>query len=396
MTRSDGPRGVPATVWLLVAARAVNRLGAFTLPFLAVILTTEFSISVSAVGVIMAVFGIATIPSRLAGGWLTGRLGARATMVLGLVGCAAAQLGIAAAPSVPAVVVAVVVLGLSFEVYEPPSQAVIADVVAPNQRTAAYGLLGAALAGAGMLAGLLAAVLTTLDLRWLFVTDAATCLLCALVVRLVLPTQPRPSGAADSACSSPWRDRRLVQMFAVGTGFAVVYLQGTIALPLTILDRALPPSTLGLLLSTSAATMVLGQPLLRTRLVRDAPAASVLVSGYAVLGVGLAAYGFSTSAPGFVLATVVAALGDLLLLGRSLAYVADLAPDSARARYLAVYGLSWGLAAVIAPLAGAALMTGLGPAWTWTLLGCGCLALAAVQPRVTGSSKQGAMPTLAG
>nr|MBA2774919.1 MFS transporter [Nocardioidaceae bacterium] len=156
------------------------------------------------------------------------------------------------------------------------------------------------------------------------------------------------------------------------------------------------PSTLGLLLSASAATMVLGQPLLRTRLVRDAPAASVLVSGYAVLGVGLAAYGFTTSVLGFVLATVVAALGDLLLLGRSLTYVADLAPDSARARYLAVYGLSWGLAGVTAPLVGAALMTGFGPALTWTVLGSVCLALAAVQPRVTGSSKQGAMPTLAG
>ncbi len=396
MTPADSPRSLPATVWLLVAARAVNRLGAFTLPFLAVVLSTEFSMTAAGVGATMTAFGIATIPSRLAGGWLSNRLGARATIVLGLVGCAAAQLGIAAAHSIPAVVVAVAALGLCFEVYEPPSQAVIADVVPPDQRTEAYGLLGAALAAAGVLAGLLAAVLTTLDLRWLFVADAATCLLCALVVRLVLPMQRRPPDAADSVCSSPWRDRRLVQMLAVGTGLAVVYLQGTIALPLTILDRHLPPSTLGFLLSTSAATMVLGQPLLRTRLVRDAPVAYVLLSGYAVLGVGLAAYGLTTSAPGFVLATVVAALGDLLLLGRSLAYVADLAPDDARARYLAVYGLSWGLAAVIAPLAGAALMTGLGPEWTWMLLGCVCLALAAVQPRLTGSSRQGAAPTLAG
>lgn len=395
MSLANRPRRMPATLWLLITARAVNRLAAFTLPFLALVLTTEFSMSVSAVGVTMAIFGVATIPSRLAGGWLTKRLGARATIVLGLVGCAAAQLGVATARSVPAVVLAVAALGLCFEVYEPPSQAVIADVVAPNQRTAAYGLLGAALAVAGVLAGLLSAVLTTLDLRWLFVTDAATCLLCALVVRVVLPTHQRPLTAGPEF-GSPWRDPRLVQMLAVGTGFAVVYLQSTIALPLTILARELPPSTLGLLLSTSAATMVLGQPLLRTSLVRDAPAGHVLLTGYAVLGVGLAAYGFETSLPGFVLATVFAAIGDLLLLGRSLAYVAALAPEGGTARYLAVYGLSWGLAAVIAPLVGALLVTELGPAWTWSVLSGVCLVLAAVQPRSTGSSRQGAAPTLAG
>lgn len=395
MSPAPRPRRMPATVWILVTARAVNRLAAFTLPFLAMVLTTEFSMSVSAVGITMAIFGVATIPSRLAGGWLTDRLGARATIVLGLVGCAAAQLGIATARSVPAVVLAVLALGLCFEVYEPPSQAVIADVVAPDQRTAAYGLLGAALAGAGVVAGLIAAALTTLDLRWLFVADAATCLLCALLIRRVLPTHHRPRTAAP-ASGSPWRDPRLLQMLAVGTGFAVVYLQGTIALPLTILARELPPSTLGVLLSSSAATTVLGQPLLRTSLVRDAPAAHVLMVGYAVLGVGLAAYGFTTSLLGFVVATVVTAIGDLLLLGRSLAYVAELAPDSAPARYLAVYGLSWGLAAVIAPLLGAALMAGLGPAWTWAVLSGVCLALAAVQLRLTGSSTQGATPTLAG
>ena len=84
-----------------------------------------------------------------------------------------------------------VLLGLAFEVYEPPSQSLVADATSPEERPVAFGLLAAALAAAGMGAGLLAAVLAGIDLRWLFVADAATCLSCAAVVWWRLPGRVR-------------------------------------------------------------------------------------------------------------------------------------------------------------------------------------------------------------
>ena len=68
-------RRLSAVVWALVAARAVNRVGAFTLPFLGVVLTVEFGASLAQTGLILALFGLATIPSRLLGGVLADRLG---------------------------------------------------------------------------------------------------------------------------------------------------------------------------------------------------------------------------------------------------------------------------------------------------------------------------------
>ncbi len=88
-------RGLSPAVWILVTARAVNRIGAFTLPFLGVVLTVEFGASLSQTGLILALFGAATIPSRLLGGQLADRLGRRRTIVLGLTGCAVAQTWIA-------------------------------------------------------------------------------------------------------------------------------------------------------------------------------------------------------------------------------------------------------------------------------------------------------------
>jgi MFS family permease len=178
---------MPRTVRLLLLARVVNRLGAFSLPFLTVLVNTDYRASVTTAGLVSAAFGAATIPSRLAGGRLADRVGRRGAIALGLVGCAVAQVGIAASRSLAAVVVWAVLLGLAFELYEPPSQALIAEAVPQGQRVRAFGWFSAALALGGMGAGLLAAWLGGIDLRWLFVADAATCLACAALVQLALP-----------------------------------------------------------------------------------------------------------------------------------------------------------------------------------------------------------------
>lgn len=366
---------MPRAVRVLIAARAVNRLGAFTLPFLTLLLTRRLHASVGEAGLLMAGFGAATIPSRLFGGRLADRLGVRATIVLGLGGTAAAQLGLAASRSLTQAAIAVLALGLAFEVYEPASQSMIADAVPAERRPEAYGLLSAAMAAAGVGAGLLATLIAGLDLRWLFVVDAGTGLACAVVVVFALPGGPVAAGRG----SGRGFDARLGVLLATGTVFAIVYLQTTVALPLTLTGRGQPVARLGLLLTVSALTVVLGRPLLRIRVRDDFRAMAI---GYLILAIGLLALGLSTSLPGFLIAMVISAVGDLLLLGRAYSVVAALAPPGARGRYLAIYGVSWGVAAVVAPLLGTETFVYAGPLALWSGCAVACLTLAALQPLV--------------
>ncbi|MFD6874142.1 MULTISPECIES: MFS transporter [unclassified Streptomyces] len=379
---------MPRTVWLLVGARAINRLGAFSLPFLTVLISTEFGASATTAGVLSAAFGLATIPSRLAGGRLAVRLGRRRTMVLGLTGCALAQLGIAAAGSLAAVALFAVLLGLAFELYEPPSQGMIADAVGPADRVRAYGLLNTALAIGGTGAGLIAAGLGRWDLRWLFVVDALTCLVCALVLQLVLPAdhlRPKapttgPAGAGgQGGAASPWRDRALCAMFGAGTIFALVTMQIMIALPLSLDRRGLEPADAGLLFTTSAVTVVAAQPALRLRRLAELPDSAALALGYVLMAAGLAGYAVAHTLPAFTAATVLWSLGDVLLLGRALSVVAELAPPGATDRYLAAYGISWGIATVLAPVTSTQALEHAGVAVLWAATAGLCLALAAVQ-----------------
>jgi len=369
-------REVSPVVWVLVAARAVNRIGAFTLPFLGVVLTVEFGASLSQTGLILALFGAATIPSRLLGGQLADRLGRRRTIVLGLTGCAVAQTWIAVSDQLWSAVVATVLLGLVFEIYEPPSQAAIADVTETADRPAAYGLLGAAMAAAGVLAGLLAAALSHWDLRWLFVADAVTCAACAILVARALPADVRRDSVKASA-TTVWRDRRLLLLLGSGTVFATIYMQLVIGLPLTLLEQGLPKSGTGIILAVSAVTLILAQRLLRVQHLDDFKAMTI---GYVLLGAGLLVSAFAQSLSVFLIATVLWSLGDLFLLTRYLTLASGLAPDHARGRYLAVFGLSWGVAMAIAPLTVTWLLESYGPEGLWLSSAAVAVVLAVLQP----------------
>ncbi|HMD11583.1 MAG TPA: MFS transporter [Marmoricola sp.] len=377
-------RDLPRPVLVLVAARAVNQLGAFTLPFLAVVLVRDRHASLATAGLVTALFGVATIPSRLAGGRLADRIGNRGTIVLGLTGCAGAQLAIAVGTSLVQAMVAAAVLGLAFELYEPPSQAMIADLTDAESRPRAFGLFGAALAAGGVGAGVLATALGSVDLRLLFVADAVTCLACAAVVGLALPATPRRT-SRERVAASPWRDPRLLVMLAVGTCFATLYLQIRVGLPLTMVERGMPAGQFGLLMTVSSVTVVLAQPLLASRpasrLVPGNPFGAMRV-GYLMLGAGLAGTGWASGLAGFLATTVVWSVGDVLLLGLPFAIVSGLAPEGARGRYLAAYGICWGFAAVLAPLLGTRLLDTGGPHLLWLSCAALAVALAAAQPVV--------------
>ncbi|GAA0595142.1 MFS transporter [Streptomyces crystallinus] len=378
-----GVAAVPRTVWLLVAARAINRLGAFSLPFLTVLISDDFGASTTTAGLLSAAFGLATIPSRLAGGHLAARLGRRRTIVVGLTGCALAQLGIASAGSLAAVAFFAILLGLAFELYEPPSQGIIADTVPAAERVRAYGLLNAALAAGGTGAGLIAAGLGRYDLRWLFAVDAFTCLACALTLHLALPAdRPRPTAAGNRPLDlpvHPWRDRALWAMFASGTGFALVAMQVVMALPLTLDRRGYEAADAGLLFTTSAVTVVVAQPVLRLRRLTALSAPVALALGYALLAAGLSGYAIARGLPAFLLATAVWSLGEVIILARAMSVVADLAPPGASDRYLAVYGISWGIATTAAPVTATQLLDHTGVTALWSATAAFALALAAVQ-----------------
>ncbi|MCT2587143.1 MFS transporter [Actinophytocola gossypii] len=344
---------------VLLVARFVNRIGAFSMPFLAVLLVRDHGASVQVAGLVVGAFGAATIPSRLLGGRLVTVVGSKAAVVIGLCGTAGAQAVIAAAPTLAVALAGAVLLGLCFEIYEPASQGLIADVTPDQHLPAAYGLLGAALAAAGLAAGLIAAAVGRAGLSWLFAIDAATALACALLVAVVMPATPRHTRDRPTGVR-PWTDPRLLALMATGTVFATVYLAVPMAMPIALLAAGHEPADAGLLAALGALVIICAQPLLRPH--RDPDRAMIV--GYLILAGGLAIAGMFPTLAGYAVASTVIALGDVLLLGYAHTLVARLAPAGAKATYFSIYGITWGVALTVGPpLMGSALAHGPRPFW---------------------------------
>ena len=355
-------------------ARAVNQLGAFAMSFLAVTLVDVYGASLVTAGWVVSLFGLATVPSRLVGGRMADRLGRRPTIVVGLLGCAGSLLVVAVAPGVSGAAVGAVLLGLAFEIYEPPSQALLAELVPPARRPQAFGLLGAALAGASVGAGILAALLGGVSLRLLFVADAVTCLAAAALVLLWVrePSTPRKTATRGR----PWRDARLLVMLGIGTGIAFAWNLSVTALPLTVAARGGHPAETGWLLAVAALVTIGGQRFLRSAAARPF---SLMAVGLAAVAAGFAVIAFTGVIPLLCLGAATVALGQVFLLGPPYAMVAGLADDGARASYLAAYGTCWGIAQTLGPVAWTHLLA-IGVPVVWLTGAALCVLLTASMP----------------
>ncbi|GAB3929442.1 MFS transporter [Microlunatus endophyticus] len=365
----------PRPLLVLVIARAVNQLGAFAMSFLTVTLVDTYGASLATAGQVVAIFGLATIPSRLIGGRLADHLGRKQTIMIGLCGCAIGLLIIAGSSGIAGAAVGAVLLGLFFEIYEPPSQALLAELVPARRRPQAFGLLGAALATAAVAAGALAALLGSLGLRWLFVADAATCLGSAALV-LAWVRAPRPVPRQARPGGSPWRDRRLLIMLAVCTGFALTWTIGVTALPLTVAARGFDPSRTGWLLAVGALVTIGGQRLLRRA---DARPFTLMAIGLALVATGFVVYATASDYPLLAVGAATVAFGQVFLLGPPYAVAAGLADNSSRAGYLAVFGTGWGIAQTVGPIAATRLLTA-GVTVMWLSASAVCLAVALLLP----------------
>lgn len=259
LTSPAAERSLPQPFWMLWLGNVVNRSGAFVQPFLSVYLVRAQGFSLAEAGTAMTAFGVGSFFSQLAGGWLADRFGRRRTLTAGMVATSAAMVALGAVTGLPAVVATALLLGLAIETYRPATQAMVADLVAPESRPRAYGLLfwGVNLGySIAMVAG-----------GWLFdrgaqaifgVNAAVAAVFAVLVWRAV------PESRADRTAPGPrtvFGDRAMLAICAVTVGTGVLYAQPFTTLPLAMAGVGIDRTDFGAALALNGVLIVLVQPL---------------------------------------------------------------------------------------------------------------------------------------
>jgi MFS family permease len=125
-----------------------------------------------------------------------------------------------------------------------------------------------------------------------------------------------------------------------------------------------PEKIYGFIPTTNALMVVLLQLWVTARIKRYSPYL-VLSIGAAFYAIGVGSVALSGGFYGFLVAMVIATVGELVMSPTATTLVATLAPADMRGRYMGIYSLTWNVAAGIGPLMGGFLGDNLGPKSIW-------------------------------
>lgn len=371
----DSYRAMPRTARILFAGTFVHRLASFVFPFLALYLTRR-GLSVTDAGLAITSYGVGAMAAQLSGGLLTDRIGRRNAIALSMIGSAVLVLLVLQARSLPAVLAVVVLYSFFAELHRPASGALIADLVPPEHRVAAYAfnrlLLNIAFAIGLALGGLVAARSFAL----LFLADAGSSAVFGVISLIALPHGTRTRRAEEDvlggARSAILADRGFLLVLAGIFASAVVYSQTYSTFPLWIRDLGFGEEVYGFLQGSNGVLVAIFELAVTAIAMRHARTRMIAL-GILLTGIGFGAFGVLRSGIGLAGAVAIWSFGEMFDSPSAAAFTADRAQPHVRGRYQSALGVTYALAFTVGPIAGTSLYQVL-PAAVWAA----CLALGIV------------------
>ncbi|WP_328348055.1 MFS transporter [Streptomyces violaceus] len=394
--------GLPREFWWLWTSTLVNRLGAFVATFMALYLTLDRGYSATYAGLVAALHGLGGVISSLGGGVMTDRLGRRPTLLIAQASTAVsvALLGFVHDPLAIAGVAFLV--GMASNASRPAVQAMMADIVRPEDRIRAFSLnywaINLGFAVSAMAAGFIAEV----SYRAGFLIEAGMTMACAILVFLRLPeSKPAETVSAKAdrddsvSLGTVLRDGRFMSVVVLSFLVALIFQQGSVGLPVAMGEAGFTPAEYGMAIAVNGVLIVVLQiPVTRFIEHRDPRRLLVLSSLLAGYGFGLTAFAGSVGA--FALTVCVWTLAEIVNAPTQTGLVVRLSPLHGRGRYQGMYTMSWSVAALVAPLLSGFVIDRLGAEWLWglcavvgTVAGLGYGALMRRLPEETTEEKQG-------
>ncbi|MBO0783438.1 MAG: MFS transporter, partial [Ktedonobacteraceae bacterium] len=365
----------------LLAGTFFNRVGTFIIPFLALYLTTERGMSVSEATFIVSLYGMGSLGAGLSGGILADVIGRRKTLLISLILSAIFMLVLSSVQQIALISLVVILLGYCTDLYRPAVSAVVSDLAPPANRIQAYGLrywannLGAAIGP------LIAGAVAHLSFLVLFLGDAFSTLVFSLMIWLGVPeTRPQRQLASQDSGEkarakffTAARDLRLWGYTILSFLFTCIYLQYNVTLPLDMHAHGLSEAQYGIVIAANALLVVFLSLPLNPILARF-PSHILLAIAALLMGTGYGLNAYAHTFVGYLLATCIWTLGEMMNQPLATNMIARLSPSHLRGTYQGIYSLARGLSAFIAPALGGLILDRLGASILWN----GCFILGSI------------------
>jgi len=370
----------PSQFWLVVGASFIDRLGgAMLFPFFTLYLTRKFGINMTTVGIIFMGFSLSGFFGSMVGGALTDRLGRKRMLLFGLVMSALTSLLMGVLNDITLFVLAAILVGVMADAAGPAQQALVADLLPEEKRASGFGILRVVFNLAVVIGPLIGGLLAVQSYLLLFVADAVTSLITAVVVYFALHETWQPKteeGQPQESMAQTFKDYGKVLRDSAFTWFlltsalmVLVYIQMNTTLAVYLRDvHGVDERGFSYILALNAGMVVLMQfPI--TRWIEKYRPLMVMAVGTLLYAVGFAMYGFVGAFWLFLSAMAIITVGEMFVSPIGQAIVSRLAPEEMRGRYMAVFGFSWVIPFAVGPLLAGLVLDNLDPNLLWYVSG---------------------------
>jgi MFS family permease len=378
VAESDAAAGIwatfresPLAVKTVLGGVVVNKIGGFLNIFLVLFVTSQ-GYSAAQAATALGVYGAGFVVGVLAGGALSGRLGARNATVISMLTSAVLTAALLYLPSYPLILCAVALVGAIGQIYRPASAALLADLTPPRRQVMVFAMYRFGLNLGTTLAPLIGFALYNLDHQdydLLFWGEALIALAYAVLAYVALPGRTAPAdepaegepGAATERGGylAVLRDRRY-RLYLLGSLFnGIVYIQYLSTLPLDVRASGVEIFWYTLAVSLNGF-IVIAFELPLTKLSQHWPSRLTVGLAYGLIGIGVAFYGLPLGPAVIVSATLIWTIGEIIGAPTVWAYPGMAGPPRLRSHYIGSFQFMYALGAAVGPVIGGVLFVHIG------------------------------------
>jgi MFS family permease len=362
-------KGLDQRVWILCGGRVISATGfSIVMPFLAIHLNRDMGISMSVIGLLFLGMAVAGAFGQIVGGEMADQLGRRPVMwaSMGFRGLnfIALFLALVLTGSIVLIASLLLVSSLLGSLFEPASNAMVADIVGPGRRMEAYSLLRVGQNIGWTLGPLISGILIIfLPFSALFVVAAVTCISVSVVIFIKVADPVRSAGPRERFHPRDLlkiRHNKLFMIFCLASlPLAIVLGQMSSTFSVfSVEDIGIAEAEIGYLYALNGLMVVFLQfPM--ARYIAHFRMSYVLAAGAMMYAVGYLIVGFSAGVWMLVLPMIITTLGENTMSPSSMNMVAKMSPEKERGRYMGAYGIFSSFGWSLGPALGGVLYDGL-------------------------------------
>lgn len=367
-------RSLPWPAYVLIAGVAINRMGSFVQIFLALYVRSRGG-SPGQAGLALTLYGVGVVGGILAGGIATDRLGARATIVISMIGSGVFVGVLPLAHQYELFLISCACAGAATQLYRPAAMSTLAALTTSDRLVVVAAIYRFGYNVGATIAPLLGTLLISGSYISLFLVDAGSSIGFGIVALFTIKGDSREviPGSADgrtTANGDMLKDRRFLAFVVALVAISIVEIQYASVLPLEIVARGFPEFAYSAVVSLNGLLVILAEVPITSYTARWATAPAI------TLGIGLIAAGITTfSLPGLTplfAATIIWTSGEIIAAPRVAAYPSLIASPRIRGRYIALASGGQNLGYAVGPALGATIWQANGTAF-WVM--CGALGL---------------------